>query len=204
MKPLSILVACEHSGIVRQAFRDKGHNAFSCDLLPSDDNSDYHIQCDVRLILDDSWDLMIAHPDCTYLTVSGNKWFSDTAVAKDGTLTGEARRIAQKQALEFVLLLWNSPIPKVVIENPIGRLSTLWQKPSQILQPWSYWDGEPGKGEVKATCLWIRGLPKLVPTTPNETGRHPACWLTPPGPDRWKIRSKTYSGIAKAMADTWS
>lgn len=200
--------------MVRDAFLDKGHDAYSCDFLPCESPRKFpnlgcltqtrHYQCDVREVIEDNqWDLMIAHPPCDYLTVSGNKWFSDTAKAKPGILTGEARRIAQKQAVEFVQYLWNSKIPKVVIENPIGRLSTLWMKPTQIIHSWQFWDKEPGKGEVKATCLWERGVDPLIPTTPNETGRHPACWLCPPGPNRWKIRSTTYSGIAKAFADTW-
>lgn len=146
---------------------------------------------------------MIAHPPCDYLTVSGNRWFSDTARAQPGVLTGKARRKAQRQAVAFVDLLWNCGVPRVCIENPIGRLSTLWRKPEQTIQPWEFWGGRKGDGEVKRTCLWLKGLPPLVATSPNEPGRKPACWLEPPGPQRKRNRSLTYKGIADAMAAQW-
>lgn len=180
-----------------------GHDAWSCDLLPASDYSVHHWTGDVTVMLDDGWDMMIAHPPCDYLAVSGNRWFSDTAKAKPGILTGEARRTARAEAVEFVKLLWGAPIPLIALENPIGRLSTLWQKPSQTIQPWQFWTGETGKGEVKGTCLWLKGLPRLLPTTPFEPGRHPTCWLASPGPDRKTLRSITYPGIAKAMAEQW-
>ncbi len=202
---MNVLVACEHSGIVREAFRALGHDAWSCDLLPASDKSEFHYRADaLQAIRRGSWDMLIAHPPCDYLTVSGNRWFSDHARAAAGILTGAARREAQLHALRFVEMLWASPIPRIAIENPIGRLSTLWRKPSQTIQPWQFWAGEPGAGEVKATCLWLKGLPLLVPTTPDETGRHPACWLASPGPQRKTLRSITYPGIARAFASQWS
>jgi len=195
-----VLVACEFSGVVREAFNAiAGVRAVSCDLIPCDDGrTDYHYCGDVRDILGDGWDMMIAHPPCDYLTVSGNRWFSDSAVAVPGVLTGQARRDAQQQAVEFVRLLWEAPIPRVAIENPIGRLSTLWQKPSQVIQPFHF--GDPFR---KGTCLWLRGLPPLKPTSDLTDGEQ-ACWLMPPSKDRKKFRSITYSGIAQAMADQWT
>ncbi len=149
------------------------------------------------------WDMLIAHPPCDYLAVSGNGWFSDTAKAGPGILTGAARRAARDQAVGFVERLWAVDIARIVIENPISRLATLWMASTQTIQPWQFWAGEFGTGEVKATCLWLKGLPELVPTTPNEPGRHPACWLEPPGKDRKRNRSRTYPGIANAMAEQW-
>lgn len=220
---MKVLIGCEHSGIVREAFRARGHDAWSCDILPSPSSwpenggDGKHFQCDLLQILDSPispedgqpFDLLIAHPPCDYLTVSGNRWFSNTAKASSpGILTGQARRDAQQEALAFVRKLWAASVPRIAIENPIGRLSTLWMKPKgkngQTIQPWQFWYGPTGTGEVKATCLWLKGLPKLTPTTPNETGRHPACWLLPPGPDRKTKRSITYPGIANAMAIQWS
>ncbi len=200
---MKVLVACEFSGVVRDAFNDAGHEAWSCDLLPCEKGRWHHLQCDVREILHENFDLMIAHPPCDYLTVSSNRWFSDKAVARPGILTGAARREAQREAIAFVEMLWSAPIPRISIENPIGRLSTLWRKPEQTIQPWQFWGGQEGAGEVKATCLWLKGLPKLIATTPNETGRHPACWLESPGPRRKSNRARTYAGIAAAMAEQW-
>ena len=180
---MRVLVACEFSGIVRDAFAAKGHDAWSCDLLPSERPGN-HIQDDVLKHLDDGWDLMIAHPPCTYLAVSGARWF-------------KYRIPEQDAALNFVLKLLNAPIPKIALENPIGRISTVIRKPDQIIQPWMF-----GHGETKATCLWLKGLPKLRPTNVVE-GREARIHRMPPGPERGKERSRTYPGIAAAMADQW-
>ena len=182
---MRVLVACEFSGVVRRAFRALGHEVWSCDLLPSEDHARaHHIQGDVLKVLDQGWDLMIAHPPCTHLAVSGARWFKEKAKE-------------QAEALEFVRTLLNAPIPRIALENPVSIISSRIRKPDQIIQPWQF-----GHGEVKATCLWLKGLPKLVPTKVVE-GRHPACWLANPGPDRWKLRSRTYEGIAQAMAEQW-
>jgi len=181
---MRVLVACEFSGVVRRAFRALGHDAWSCDLLPAEDGDQHHHQGDVRYLLDSRWDLMIAHPPCTHLAVSGARWFRDKVPQ-------------QAEALKFVLSLLNPPIERIALENPIGVISSRIRKPDQILQPW-----QVGHGEVKATCLWLKNLPKLTPTNVVE-GRHPACWLASPGPDRWKLRSRTYEGIAQAMAQQW-
>lgn len=184
---MDVLIACEFSGIVRDAFIARGHNAVSCDLLPSDTPGP-HIQGSVvsHELLKRHWDLMIAFPDCTFLTVSGARYMSIPW-----------RRAAQEWAVGFVKTLWAFPIEKISLENPIGRLSTLWQKPTQIIQPWQF-----GHPETKATCLWLKGLPKLTPTDIVD-GRNGRVWKEPPSPDRWKLRSRTYSGVAKAMAEQW-
>jgi len=193
---LRVLVACEFSGIVRQAFRDKGHDAWSCDLLPAEDNSPYHYQCDVFPIMGSLWDLMIAHPPCTYLSVSGLHW--------NKRIPG--REQETEKALEFVQKLMDTNIPKICIENPISCISTRIRKPDQIVQPYMF-----GHPESKKTCLWLKGLPPLEPTNIlplPESGR----WenQTPsgqnklgPSPDRWKERSRTYLGLARAMAAQW-
>jgi hypothetical protein len=182
--------------VVREAFRKRGHDAWSCDLLPADDGSPYHYHgsvIDHDIVQTQHWDLLIAHPDCTYLTVSANRWANEPW-----------RMEARHWALAFVKTLWALPIKRKCLENPIGVLPTMWRRPTQTVQPWQFWHlGEPGKGEVKATCLWLDNLEPLEATTPDEVGRHPACWLASPGPDRWKIRSRTYEGIADAMAETW-
>jgi site-specific DNA-cytosine methylase len=190
---VNILVACEYSGRVREAFRANGHFAVSCDLLPSEDNSPWHYQCDV-LDLIENWqgrglgdfDMMIAHPPCTHLAVSGARHFA--AKQESGV---------QEEALEFVRKLMNAPIPRICIENPISIISSRIRKPDQIIQPWQF-----GHGEVKATCLWLKNLPLLVPTDIVD-GREPKVHRMPPGPNRWKERSRTYQGIANAMADQW-
>lgn len=179
-------MACEYSGRVRDAFAAKGHDAMSCDLLPTDQPG-RHFQGDIREVLHDGWDLMVAHPPCTYLTVSGNRWFKDNP----------ERYALQAEALEFVRMLMDAPIGKIAVENPIGRLSTLYRKPDQIIQPWMF-----GHGETKATCLWLKGLPKLLPTEIVE-GRVQRMFNLPPSKDRWKLRSETYQGIANAMAQQW-
>jgi site-specific DNA-cytosine methylase len=179
-----VLVACEFSGTVRRAFRAHGHDAWSCDLLEAEDGSPFHYRREVQGILDWEWDLMIAHPPCTHLAVSGARWFKE-------------KRGAQAEALEFVRRLLAAPVPRIALENPISIISSRIRKPDQIIQPWQF-----GHGEVKATCLWLKGLPKLTPTNIVE-GRHPKVHLMPPGPDRWKERSRTYPGIAAAFAEQW-
>lgn len=197
MKTLRVIVGCEMSGVVRDSFAALGHDAWSCDLLPSE-RPGKHLQCDVLSVLDQGWDIGIFHPPCDYLTVSGNRWFSDTAKARPGVLTGQARREAQARAVEFVKALWNCSIPRVCIENPIGRLSTLWRKPSQTIQPFQF--GDPFR---KATCLWLRGLPLLKPTSNLTTGEQ-TVWKMPPGAKRKQLRSMTYPGIARAFAEQFS
>jgi site-specific DNA-cytosine methylase len=180
---MRVLVACEFSGVVRDAFRARGHDAMSCDLLGTEQPGRHHVG-DVRYVLGDGWDLMVAHPPCTHLAVSGARWFKDKVVE-------------QTWALEFVSELVNAPIPRICIENPIGILSTRHRKPDQIIQPWMF-----GHGETKATCLWLKNLPKLVPTNIVE-GRDARVHRMPPGPDRWKERSRTLPGIAAAFAEQW-
>lgn len=177
---MRVLVACEYSGRVRDAFAALGHDAMSCDLLPTDAPGK-HYQGDVRDVLDDGWDLMVAHPPCTHLAVSGARWFKD-------------KRPEQAQALAFVWMLMDAPIPKVVIENPVSVISSHIRRPDQIIQPWMF-----GHGETKATCLWLKGLQKLAPTN-VVAGREARVHRMPPGPDRWKERSRTYRGVAAAMA----
>ena len=182
---LKVLVACEYSGRVRDAFTKLGHFAMSCDLLPSDAPG-LHYQGDVFDIVDQGWDLMIAHPPCTHLAVSGARHFK--AKKESGV---------QQEALEFVRRLLAAPIPKIALENPISIISSVIRKPDQIIQPWQF-----GHGETKSTCLWLNGLPKLVPTSIVE-GRDDRIHKMPPSPDRWKLRSTTYQGIADAMAAQW-
>jgi hypothetical protein len=182
---MKVLVACEFSGVVREAFRACGHDAWSCDLLPAEDGGPHRQECAWMVAEEDNWDLMIAHPPCTYLAASGARWFKD-------------RREEQEQAVWFVKTLANMEhIPHIAIENPIGVLSTKWRKPDQIVQPWMF-----GHGEIKATCWWLKGLPDLIPTDIVE-GRKPRVHFASPGPDRWKERSRTLSGIAAAMAQQW-
>jgi len=180
---LKVLVACEFSGIVREAFRAKGHDAWSCDLLPTEIPGQ-HIQGDILLVLNDNWDMMIAHPPCTHLAVSGARWF-------------KFKKQEQAEALEFVGLLLNADIEKIALENPVSIISTYYRKPEQIIQPWQF-----GHGETKTTCLWLKNLPLLKPTSVVE-GREQKIWRMPPSKDRGKLRSITYPGIAKAMADQW-
>lgn len=206
---MRVLIACEESGVVRRAFRARGHSAYSCDLLPARDNSDYHFQGDVRKWLTPGqWDLLIAHPPCTYLTVAANRWQHDHWIRSkrgDRWHDGSRHRAERIKALQFVRDLMAAPVPRICIENPVSVISTFIRKPDQTVQPWQFWHlDEPGAGEVKRTCFWLKGLPPLVPTTPHETGRHPACWLMPPSPTRERDRSVTYRGIADAMATQWS
>ena len=181
---MKVLVACEFSGTVRDAFVRAGHDAMSCDLLPSDACEGKHYQGSVLDILNDGWDLMIAHPPCTHLAVSGARWFKE-------------KQREQQEALEFVRVLMDAPIERIVIENPISIISTRIRKPDQIIQPWMF-----GHGETKATCLWLKNLPKLTPTNIVD-GREQRIHKMPPSPDRWKERSKTFQGIAEAMAQQW-
>ncbi len=185
---MRVLIACESSGAVREAFRALGHDAWSCDLLPADDGSRFHIQGDaISAAWANRWDLMIAHPPCTHLAVSGSRWFP----AKRAS--GE-----QQAAIDFFLELARAPIPRIAIENPVCIMSSVWREPDQIIQPWQF-----GHGETKATCLWLKGLPPLVPTN-IVPGREPRVHMMSPSPTRWKERSKTYPGIAAAIAAQWS
>jgi len=193
---VKILVACEYSGRVRESFRALGHDAWSCDLLPSEDNSDHHIVGDCLSLINDNWEMMIAHPPCTYLAVSGMHW--TTRGLRDPQLT--------EDALEFVKKLMYAPIPRICIENPVSIISSRIRKPDQIIQPW--WFGEDAS---KKTCLWLSGLSPLIATNPlpgdNKTRRANQTQngqnKLGPSADRWKERSRTYLGIAKAMADQW-
>ena len=191
---MKVLIACEYSGTVRDAFRALGHDAMSCDLLPTDAPGP-HYRGDVRDVLGDGWDLMIAHPPCTHLAVSGARWF-------------HLKQREQAEALEFVRLLMDAPIPRIAIENPVSIISSKIRKPDQVIQPWQH-----GHEATKTTCLWLKGLPPLTPTNVvgkgarhvTRSGRSLPDWYNlPPSPDRWKIRSATFPGIAAAMADQWS
>ena len=180
---MRVLIACEFSGTVRDAFLARGHDAMSCDLLPTEAPGP-HYQGDVLDILGEGWDMMIAHPPCTHLAVSGARWFKD-------------KLTEQAEALDFVRRLMAAPIRRKCIENPISIISSRIRKPDQIIQPWQF-----GHGETKATCLWLDGLPHLAPTN-IVSGRAAVVHRMPPGPDRWKLRSTTYHGIASAMAEQW-
>ena len=178
-----ILVACEYSGVVRDAFAAQGWDAWSCDLLPTDAPGQ-HVQGYVESLLDRGWDMMIAHPPCTHLAVSGARWFA-------------GKEKEQAEALDFVKLLFAAPIERIALENPISIISSRIRKPDQIIQPWMF-----GHGETKATCLWLKGLQPLRATNIVE-GREAKVHRMSPGPNRWKERSRTYFGIAKAMAEQW-
>lgn len=180
---MKVLIACEFSGIVRDAFTCQGHDVLSCDLLPTE-KPGCHYQGDVHDIINNEWDLMIAHPPCTYLAVSGARWFKD-------------RPGLQDSALKFVKFLMDVNIPKICIENPVSVISTKIKKPSQIIQPWMF-----GHGETKKTCLWLKNLPELRPTNVVD-GREQRIHKLSPGENRWKDRSRTYPGIAEAMAIQW-
>lgn len=182
---MKVLVGCEYSGIVRDAFIDRGHDAISCDLLPTE-RPGPHYQGDVRDVLDYPFDLAIFHPPCTHLRVSGARHFESKRL--DGR---------QQASAAFFLMLSRAPIPRIAIENPVCIMSSLWRKPDQTIQPWQF-----GHGETKATCLWLKNLPHLTSTNVAE-GRENRIHRMPPSEDRWKERSKTYPGIAEAMADQW-
>jgi len=183
---MRVLIACEFSGIVRDAFAKRGHDAWSCDLLDSE-RPGKHIIWDAVASAHDGfwhWELIVAFPPCTHLAVSGARWFKE----KNGE---------QAEAVEFVRQLLNAPCERIALENPIGVISTKIRKPDQIIQPWQF-----GHGETKATCLWLKNLPKLVPTN-IVSGREARVHRMPPGPDRWKERSRTLPGVAAAMAEQW-
>jgi hypothetical protein len=182
---MRVLIACEYSGRVRDAFIRMGHDAMSCDLLPTDSPGP-HYQGDVFDVIGDGWDLMIAHPPCTHLAVSGARHFE--AKRADGR---------QQEALDFVRRLLNADIPRIALENPVSIISSVIRKPDQIIHPWQF-----GHGETKATCLWLKNLPLLTSTNIVD-GRDPRVHFMPPSPDRWKLRSTTYQGIADAMAAQW-
>jgi hypothetical protein len=178
------LVACEYSARVRDAFRSRGHDAWSCDLLECEGDPQWHLQQPVEDVLADGWDLMIAHPPCTHLAISGARHF-------------HRKQREQAEALDFVRLLMAAPTGRWCIENPVSIISSAITPPTQIIQPWQF-----GHGETKATCLWLKNLPQLRPTN-CVSGREGRVWLMPPGPDRWKERSRTYQGVADAMAERW-
>lgn len=182
---MKVLIACEYSGIVRNAFLALGHDAMSCDLLETETPGP-HYKGDVRDVLDYPWDMMIAHPPCTHLSVSGARHFE--AKKLDGR---------QQSAVSFFMMLAKVDIPKIAIENPVCIMSSLWRKPDQTIQPWQF-----GHGETKATCLWLKGLTPLIPTNIVE-GREQRIHKMPPGENRWKERSRTFTGIADAMANQW-
>lgn len=193
---VKVLVACEFSGVVREAFAARGHEAVSCDLLPTDRPTDRHIQGDVLEVLRDGWDMMIAHPPCTYLCSSGLHW----------NRRRPERAVLTETALAFVTALLDAPIPRIALENPTGCISTRIRKPEQIVHPWQF-----GDDASKATCLWLKGLPLLTPTNVLPGGRRARRAnqtasgqnRLAPSPDRWKLRSATYAGIADAMAEQW-
>lgn len=190
---MRILVACEFSGTVRDAFSSRGHDAWSCDLLPTESPGN-HFQCDIREVINLNWDMMIGHPPCTDLAVSGARYFAEKIA--DGR---------QQQSIDFFMMLANAKIEKICIENPISIMSTRWRKPDQIIQPWQF-----GHPESKATCLWLKGLPILKPTSivyddmiALPIKQRQRIHYLPPSKDRWKIRSETFPGIANAMAHQW-
>lgn len=185
---MRILVACEESQRVTTELRKRGHEAYSCDILPTSGNHpEWHLQQDVLEVIKQEWNMMIAFPPCTHLAASGARWFAEKR--RDGR---------QQQGVNFFMHLVKAPIHKIAIENPVGIMSTIYRKPDQIVQPWQF-----GHGETKATCFWLKNLPKLKATKIVE-GREQRIWLMPPGPERAKERSKTYTGIAKAMAEQWT
>lgn len=185
---MRVLVACEESQAVTIELRKLGHEAYSCDIEPcSGGHHEWHLQQDVSQLLNQHWDMIIAFPPCTHLASSGARYFEQKR--KDGR---------QKQGIDFFLQIANANCERIAIENPIGIMSTLFRKPDQIIHPWQF-----GHGETKATCLWLKGLPVLIPTEIVE-GRNERIWRMPPSPDRSKLRSKTYPGIAKAMAEQWT
>jgi site-specific DNA-cytosine methylase len=180
-----VLVACEYSGRVRNAFAARGWDAWSCDLLPSETPGN-HYQGDIADMLKQDWDMLIAHPPCTHLAVSGARHFASKQASG-----------VQQEALAFVQMLLDADVKYIALENPVSIISTRIRKPSQVIQPWQF-----GHGETKATCLWLKNLPKLAPTN-IVAGRADRIHKMPPGPNRWKERSRTYEGIAQAMADQW-
>lgn len=209
---MNVLVGCESSGVVREAFRALGHDAFSCDLLPADDNSKYHFQQDIFSVLNNrEWDLAIFHPPCTYLTNAGVRWLHEHVQSRNGkkpVMSGQTRWDAMYIATKFFRDLLECNIPRIAVENPIPHryaVTNIGRKYDQIIQPWMF-----GHTERKATCFWLKNLPKLVPTNnvkaqmlllPKKEQQR--LHYLPPSPDRWKLRSKTFEGIARAMAAQW-
>lgn len=184
---LRVLAACEESQEVCRAFRSLGHEAYSCDIEPcSGGHPEWHLQCDALELLKMKWDMILAFPPCTDLAVSGARYFAEKR--EDGR---------QQKSIEFFMKFAKADCSRIAIENPVGIMSTYWRKPDQIIQPWMF-----GHGETKATCLWLKGLPLLTPTDVVE-GREQRVWKMPPGKDRAKLRSRTYPGIARAMAEQW-
>ena len=181
---MRVLVACEYSGRVRDAFRRRGHDAWSCDLLDCEADPRWHYQAPVEKVLGCGWDLMIAHPPCTHLAISGSRHF-------------HRKQREQAEALDFVRLLMAAPIERWCIENPVSVISSAIRPPDQIIQPWQF-----GHGETKAPCLWLQNLPRLKSTEVVD-GREPRVHMMPPGPNRWKERSRTFEGIAEAMGNQW-
>ena len=183
---MKVLVACEYSGSVRDELARLGHYAVSCDLMPSE-RPGQHYTGDVFDIINDGWDMMIAFPPCTHLSSSGSRWWPEKR--KDGR---------QDQAIKFFMRIARSPILRIAIENPVGIMSSAWRKPDQVIQPWQF-----GHGEVKTTCIWLKNLPTLKPTN-IVNGREQRMWRMSPSANRAKERSRTYPGIAKAMAEQWT
>ena len=181
---MNVLIGCEFSGIVREAFTRRGHNAISCDLLPSELYGP-HLKDDVRAWLHANWDLAIFFPPCTHLAISGARWFAQ-------------KQKEQADALQFIRTLLDAPIPRIALENPVGVISTFIRKPDQIIQPYQF-----GHPEKKKTCLWLKNRPKLVPTN-VVPGIWESVWKASPSPERWKFRSRTFPGVAEAMATQWS
>lgn len=197
---MKVLVACEFSGIVRNAFLDRGCDAWSCDLLPSDDDSNRHITGDARDLLDDGWDLlMVAHPPCTRLCNSGVRWLTTPPTGK----TRDQMWADLDEGAALFSTFWNAPIERIAVENPVmhkhakARIRN-YAEPAQSVQPWQF-----GHGETKRTCLWLKNLPPLTPTNVVE-GRAPRVHRMSPSPDRWRERSRFFPGIAAAMADQWA
>jgi len=216
---MNILIGCECSGVIREAFRAKGHNAISCDLKPARDNSPHHIQADLFSLDFNFFQRAIIHPPCTFLTVTANKWLKDQPARKSGALVGKERREAQQKAIDFFIKCWNIPIEEMCLENPVGIMSTVWRKPDQIISPHYFGDKEP-----KTTCLWLRNLPKLFHAKQDDlfaskthvepeyhttkSGKRMPKWYayadkTKGQEHRAEIRSNTFPGIANAMADQW-
>ena len=214
---MKVLIACEYSGRVRDAFIAKGHDAISCDLLPTEQPGP-HYQGDIFDLCLSEFDLMVCHPPCTFLTIAAEWAYKPREEIKrnvsEDKLYGAERLAARELAADFFMRLANAPIPKIAIENPVGVMSSRWRKPDQYIQPYEY-----GHDASKKTCLWLKGLPQLIPTSRVEPrmmhrdgkpplprwGNQADCGAdrTPPGPDRWKIRSTTWQGWADAMAEQW-
>lgn len=196
---MRVLIACEFSGVVRRAFADRGHDAWSCDLLPAEDRSNHHIVGDARDLLNDGWDLlMVAHPPCTRLCNSGVRWLSAPPAGR----TADEMWADLDEGAALFSAFWNAPIERIAVENPVMHRHakeriTGYAEPAQSIQPWQF-----GHGETKRTCLWLKNLPLLVPTS-IVAGREPRVHHMSPGPDRWRERSRFFTGIAEAMADQW-